>query len=173
MTCPTPDAAPSRKRGTGSPCAFREPAAAAPQGPSRGTRAAPWQLLGYLLLDTSDRYRLDTLGLYLTRSGTLATWPLDEYLALLGARRRDVPAFRAALAELLAGCPADHIPFGAGDEDRARRLLERLTPVIPPGHCLVCAQPLPDSTRLREYCSRWCGMRVPTLRRYGWLPRRL
>jgi hypothetical protein len=36
------------------------------------------------LLDTDAWYRVDTLGLYLTRSGTLAAWPVEEYLELLG-----------------------------------------------------------------------------------------
>ncbi|MFI9587829.1 hypothetical protein ACIHCQ_39900 [Streptomyces sp. NPDC052236] len=46
-----------------------------------------WQLLGYLLLYTRDRFRIDTLGLYFTRSGVLATWPVEEYVDLLGACR--------------------------------------------------------------------------------------
>jgi hypothetical protein len=76
-----------------------------------------WQLLGYLLLDTPDRYRIDTLGLYLTRSGVLATWPVEEYLDLLGACRRDLPVLRAVLAELLAGCMADVVPYDLEEED--------------------------------------------------------
>ncbi|WP_240677034.1 hypothetical protein [Actinacidiphila soli] len=141
--------------------------------PHQLSKRTAWQLLGYLLLDTSDRYRIDTLGLYLTRSGTLASWPVDDYLALLGARRRDLHTFRASFGELLSGCPADRIPFDTGQEDRAHRLLEQLAPVIPAGHCPVCAQPMPGSTRRpRVYCSRWCSVRVHTMRRYGWLPTR-
>ncbi|MEU1701816.1 hypothetical protein [Streptomyces pseudogriseolus] len=64
-------------------------------------QAEAWQLTGYLLLDTDDRYRIDTVGLYLSRSGTLASWPVEEYLYLLGACRREIPAFRAAFTELL------------------------------------------------------------------------
>ncbi|MFD7446619.1 hypothetical protein [Streptomyces sp. NPDC059909] len=128
-----------------------------------------WQLLGYLLLDTADQYRIDTLGLYLSRSGVLTNWSVEEYLDLLGTRRRELAAFRAAFAELLAGCTADVVAHGSEEEDRVCRLLERLAPVIPPGHCLVCAQPLPDSMH-RVYCSRWCSMRAPTLRQKGWLP---
>jgi len=131
-----------------------------------------WQLLGYLLLDTPDRYRIDTLGLYLSRSGVLATWPVDDYLDLLGTCRRDLTILRTVLAELLAGCPADVIPYGQEDEDRARRLLERLAPVIAPGHCLVCAQPLTGSARGPHYCSRWCSVRAQTLRKKGQLPTR-
>lgn len=41
--------------------------------PHRFPKASAWQLLGYLLLDTADRYRIDTVGFYLSRSGVLAT----------------------------------------------------------------------------------------------------
>ncbi|MFE6274095.1 hypothetical protein ACFVQ9_35500 [Streptomyces goshikiensis] len=124
------------------------------------------QLLGYLLLDTADRHRIDTLGLYLTRSGVLATWPVEEYLRLLGTCRRDLPALRAVFAELLDGCRADAIPYGQEEEDRVHELLERLAPVVEAGHCPVCAQPLPAAARYpRTYCSRWCSGRAGTLRR--------
>ncbi|WP_316784319.1 hypothetical protein [Streptomyces sasae] len=57
-----------------------------------------WQLAGYLLLDTVDRYRIDTVGLYLTRTGVLASWPVDDFLALLGACRRDITELRGVFA---------------------------------------------------------------------------
>lgn len=130
-----------------------------------------WQLLGYLLLDTHDRYRIDTLGLYLTRSAALVSWPVADYLSLLGARRRSLTEFREVLAELLAGCEADRIPFTRNEENHIRLLLQRVASVIPPGHCLVCAQPLRDSKRRpRKYCSQWCTVRASTLRNHGWLP---
>lgn len=108
--------------------------------PGHLAKHTAWQLLGYLLLDTPDHYRIDTLGLYLTRSGVLANWPVDEYLDLLRTCRRDLPTLRALLAELLESCPADVVPHGPEDEGRTRRLLQRLAPAIAPGHCLVCAQ---------------------------------
>ncbi|QQM38049.1 hypothetical protein [Streptomyces liliifuscus] len=38
-----------------------------------------------------------------------------------------------------------------------------------PGGCLVCIQPLPESTRrLRKFCTAWCG-RAQVLRRHGLL----
>ncbi|MFI0742654.1 hypothetical protein ACH4PU_31925 [Streptomyces sp. NPDC021100] len=130
------------------------------------------QLIGYLLLDTADRYRIDTLGLYLTRSGVLASWPVEEYLDLLGACRREIPAFRAAFTELLEGCTADVEPYEREEEDRVRELLlQRLAPVAGPGHCLVCTQPCPASGRRpREVCSPWCRGRVKVLRNRGLLP---
>ena len=134
------------------------------------TKRTAWQLLGYLLLDTTDRYRIDSLGLYLTRSGVLATWPVEEYLDLLGTCRRDVGTLRAVMAELLASCPADLDPQNQEDEDRVRRLLQRLAPTVAPGHCPVCAQSLPQATRRpRIFCSRWCGIRAQTLRKKGHL----
>ncbi|GGY11884.1 hypothetical protein GCM10010510_67250 [Streptomyces anandii JCM 4720] len=73
-------------------------------------QAEAWQLSGYLLLDTDDRYRVDTVALYLSRSGTLATWPVEEYLELLGACRRDALAFRtaSALAFICTGAVCRH-----------------------------------------------------------------
>ncbi|PIM72691.1 hypothetical protein CTU88_11265 [Streptomyces sp. JV178] len=142
---------------------------------SRHTRtlrqAEAWQLAGYLLLDTADQYRIDTVGLYLTRSGTLASWPVEEYLELLGACRRDLTVFRDAFTELLEGCTADAEAFEQKEEDQVRRLLRRLAPVADPGHCLVCMQRCPDSgRRTREFCSPWCRSRAQTLRNRGLLP---
>ncbi|GHE78751.1 hypothetical protein GCM10018785_53610 [Streptomyces longispororuber] len=129
------------------------------------------QLIGYLLLDTADRYRIDTLGLYLTRSGVLASWPAEEYLDLLGTCRRDLTELRTVVTELLAGCQADAIPYSQEEEQQARELLERLAPVIAAGHCATCAQPLPSSTgRPRKFCNPRCRAREQTLRRKGLLP---
>ncbi|SBT94938.1 hypothetical protein GA0115233_11103 [Streptomyces sp. DI166] len=134
-------------------------------------QAEAWQLTGYLLLDTDDRYRVDTVGLYLSRSGTLASWPVEEYLELLGACRRDVLAFRTAFTELLEGCTADVEPYDQEEEDRVRKLLQRLAPVADQGHCLVCTQPCPTSGRRpREFCSSWCRGRAQFLRNRGLLP---
>lgn len=133
-------------------------------------QAEAWQLIGYLLLDTTDQYRIDTVGLYLSRSGTLASWPVEEYLELLGACRRDLAVFRNAFTELLEGCTADAEPYEQEEEDRVRRLLRRLAPVADPGHCLVCTQRCPDSDRRpREFCSTWCRGRAQTLRNKGLL----
>lgn len=135
------------------------------------SQAEAWQLTGYLLLDTDDRYRIDTLGLYLSRSGTPASWPVEEYLDLLGACRRRIPAFRAAFTELLEGCTADVEPYEQEEEDRVRELLKRLAPVAAPGQCLVCTQPCPASGRRpRSFCSSWCRGRVKFLRNRGLLP---
>ncbi|MFI2673209.1 hypothetical protein ACH5AU_27275 [Streptomyces albidoflavus] len=138
--------------------------------PHHLAKSTAWQLLGYLLLDTDDRYRIDSLGLYLTRSGTLVSWQVEEYLDLLGTCRRDLPTLRTVFAELLKNCTADAIPIHHQEERRARLLLERLAPVIAPGHCLVCTQPLPART-IRECCSPWCSSRRETLRKNGLLTR--
>ncbi|MFI0447467.1 hypothetical protein [Actinomadura sp. 6N118] len=100
------------------------------------------QLLGYVLMDFVDRYKIDTLGVYLSRAGALITWPLEDYLALLGARRRNLTELRAVFAKLLAylGCRAADDPL-PDQLDGVRQLLAGLAPVIPAGCCRVCAQP--------------------------------
>ncbi|MEV3926955.1 hypothetical protein [Actinomadura coerulea] len=132
------------------------------------------QLLGYVLLDLSDTYRIDSVGVYLTRAGGLVTWPLQEYLDLLGARRRDLPVLRAAFAQLLTypGCRADDDPL-PDELDGVERLLAEVASTIADGCCRVCAQPLTrpmvSPRRPRLYCSTFCSQRAHTLRRHGWL----
>jgi hypothetical protein len=52
------------------------------------------QLLGYLLLDYPDTYRIDTLGVYAARYAYLATWPVAELLAALAGGPVDVAEVR-------------------------------------------------------------------------------
>ncbi|UKD50713.1 hypothetical protein L3Q65_00165 (plasmid) [Amycolatopsis sp. FU40] len=48
-----------------------------------------WQLLGYAWLDTGDRWRIRSAGLYLARHGVLVTWDVDELAdRLLGGTGR-------------------------------------------------------------------------------------
>ncbi|MDT0482617.1 hypothetical protein [Streptomyces doebereineriae] len=108
------------------------------------------------------------------RSGVLASWPVDDFLALLGACRRDLAELRGVFGELLAGCRgrADAGYFGTEEEtERVQQLLERLSPVAGPGCCPVCIQALPESTgRPRKFCTTWCRDRDKVLRRRGLLP---
>ncbi|MFE7563451.1 hypothetical protein ACFU74_27650, partial [Kitasatospora sp. NPDC057500] len=141
--------------------------------PHRFEKATAWQILGYLLLDTTDHHRIDTVGLYLTRTATLATWPVEDYLALLGVRCRDLTRLRATFAGLLTGCPADQEPLEPDEQRRVQRLLDRLATPIPLSHCLACAQtvpPLVSVGRARRYCTTWCTRRARGLRQRGWLP---
>ncbi|WP_040479560.1 hypothetical protein [Longispora albida] len=72
-----------------------------------GTRAASLgrddldQLLGYTLMDYTDRYRLHSVGVYATRFGHLAVWPLDTFLAGLAGRPVDLAVARASFARVL------------------------------------------------------------------------
>jgi hypothetical protein len=74
---------------------------------SDGTRAAALartdldQLLGYALMDYSDRYGLHTVGVYATRFGYLAAWPLAELSERMGGRRIDMATLRAEFAGVL------------------------------------------------------------------------
>ncbi len=42
-----------------------------------------YQLLGYVLLDYSDRYLLNSAGFYFVRQGVMARWPLTDLLETL------------------------------------------------------------------------------------------
>ncbi|MFC1414151.1 hypothetical protein ACEZCY_33885 [Streptacidiphilus sp. N1-12] len=129
------------------------------------------QLLGYVLLDYSDHYRIDMVGLYLTRAGALVAWPLEDYLALLGARRRDLVELRSLFNRLVAHPDwlADEDPL-PHQGDGVDRFLAQLAAVAPNDCCLVCTQPLGQRTRRsRLYCSPFCSRRAPTLRKHGWL----
>ncbi|MEO3810784.1 hypothetical protein ABGB17_17430 [Sphaerisporangium sp. B11E5] len=132
------------------------------------------QLLGYTLMDFNDRYRIDRVAVYMTRVGLLAPWTVEDYLALLGARRRNLTELRAAFEMLLSyrGCRADRDPLPA-ELPGVEALLADLAPVIPEGCCRVCAQrlihPMITATRPRLYCSPFCGSRSSSLRYHGWL----
>ncbi len=57
-----------------------------------------YQLIGYALLDYDDRYRIERVGIYLSRFGHLITWTVADYLGLLGCQR--------PIAELRERCAA-------------------------------------------------------------------
>ncbi|GAA4980571.1 hypothetical protein [Kitasatospora paranensis] len=59
------------------------------------------QLAGYLLLDYDDVYRIERLGWYQARTGSLTTWDTAEFLALLGSRD-PLPRLRGRLRAALA-----------------------------------------------------------------------
>jgi hypothetical protein len=67
--------------------------------PSRLGKQELFQLLGYALLDYDDEYGIRRLGFYLSRFGRLVTWPVEEYLALLGC-----PRTLAELRKMCADC---------------------------------------------------------------------
>jgi hypothetical protein len=70
--------------------------------PSRLGKKKFYQLLGYALLDYDDEYGIRQLGFYLSRFGRLVTWPVEEYLALLGCTR-PLGDLRRAFTDALAG----------------------------------------------------------------------
>ena len=74
---------------------------------SDGTRRAGldgptlYQMIGYALLDFSDQFALDTVGLYSARYGHLALWPLHELLSELAGRSVDLATERRVLRTVL------------------------------------------------------------------------
>ena len=60
------------------------------------------QLLGYVLLDSSDEFEIDEVGVYNARYAHVAIWPLRGLLDELAGRAVDLAAERAAFRALLA-----------------------------------------------------------------------
>ncbi|MER5454626.1 hypothetical protein ABT008_07580 [Micromonospora sp. NPDC002389] len=74
---------------------------------SDGTRAAALsradldQLLGYVLLDYSDGFRLDAVAIYAVRFGHFQTWPLRELCTRMAGHPVDLALLRKQFAVLL------------------------------------------------------------------------
>lgn len=61
-----------------------------------------WQILGYTLLDYSDRFRINGVGLYMSRKGIFFRWDLDEALqGLRRGERQPIDELRRRFRELL------------------------------------------------------------------------
>jgi len=73
----------------------------------RGVRAASLkmesvrQVLGYVLHDYDDVYRIDEIGVYQARYGTLTRWPLQALLDRLAGRSVDLATERRLWQQLL------------------------------------------------------------------------
>ncbi|OYN96240.1 hypothetical protein CGZ96_13320 [Enemella evansiae] len=60
-----------------------------------------YQLLGYLLFDRDDAYRITDLAIYSARYGALIGWPVVEALQTLAGEPVDLPEVRAEVWSLL------------------------------------------------------------------------
>ena len=61
-----------------------------------------WQLLGYVLLDYTDAYGINGIGLYLARQGRLIKWDMDEVMHGLGSENSpNVRELRTQFMELM------------------------------------------------------------------------
>lgn len=61
-----------------------------------------WQVLGYLLADTTDRYRIRGVGWYFARHGYLWHLPVEDFLARLRGAEVDLAVARAEFADVLS-----------------------------------------------------------------------
>ena len=61
-----------------------------------------YQLLGYVLLDYSDRFELSMVGFYMARQGKFMEWPIDNLLETLSAKHnRSLADLRGEFHHLL------------------------------------------------------------------------
>ncbi|MGH7641639.1 MAG: hypothetical protein ACRENX_01245 [Candidatus Dormibacteria bacterium] len=63
----------------------------------------PYQLLGYALADTDDRYGIRGVGFYYSRRPTLVQWSLQEYCDSLAGKPTDIEATRRDFHALVGG----------------------------------------------------------------------
>ncbi|CAM2906878.1 hypothetical protein [Skermania piniformis] len=66
-------------------------------------RADLYQLIGYALFDSTDRYGIHEIGLYSARYGYFPRWPICDVLAELAGGPVDLAGERRAVARLLGG----------------------------------------------------------------------
>lgn len=60
-----------------------------------------YQLLAYALLDYSNQYNIDRLGIFSARYGTLTEWPLERVISLMSGRKFDFPAARQEVWDIM------------------------------------------------------------------------
>ena len=65
-------------------------------------RRTAYQLVGYLLLDYENQYRINSLGFYLSRIPALIVWPVDEAIAIMSNGHETVSSLRNGLKVFLA-----------------------------------------------------------------------
>lgn len=67
-----------------------------------------WQLLGYLLADTTDRQRIHAVGWYFSRHGYLWRLPVEELLSRLHGGSLDLARAREQFADVLLASRLPH-----------------------------------------------------------------
>jgi hypothetical protein len=60
-----------------------------------------YQLLGYALLDYSNQYNIDRLGIFSARYGTLTEWPLERVMSLMSGRKFDFATARQEVWDMM------------------------------------------------------------------------
>jgi hypothetical protein len=68
-------------------------------------RQTLYELLGYLLLDYENAYRIEALGVYSARYAHLAIWPLAELLSVLAGGPVDLAQARAEFRQVVLTTP--------------------------------------------------------------------
>jgi hypothetical protein len=60
-----------------------------------------YQLIGYVLLDYSDEFGIDAVGVYLSRQAILVCWPLEEILSTVATGPANLPRLRRDFQTML------------------------------------------------------------------------
>lgn len=82
-----------------------------------------WQLLGYVLADLDDLYKIEAVGFYYARQGIVLRWPLGAFLEVLAGGPVALDKTRAEFADVLETVEAARAERVAALRDRLSRRL--------------------------------------------------
>jgi hypothetical protein len=84
-------------------------------------RQTVYELLGYLLLDYENAYRIEALGVYSARYAHLAIWPLAELLDVLAGGPVDLAQERGKFRQVVLATPNPRRDLRASKQMRRRK----------------------------------------------------
>jgi hypothetical protein len=123
-------------------------------------KLALYQLLGYLLFDFPDEYRIDEIGLYAARYGQFTTWTVSHLLGELSAEPVALSDLRHQCAQVVRGSrfvPALPVTGRPDASPSRRRLIGR--PALVLDEFLSIDDPEPDIDTVQYGGQCKCGAR--------------
>jgi len=81
-----------------------------------------WQLLGYVLLDFHDRYRIDEVAVYMARQAMLLRWPLLSFMQEMAGGPVDLAAARRDFEDVVREAKLGLDPWDLLESGRMVRL---------------------------------------------------
>lgn len=81
-----------------------------------------WQMLGYVLLDLDDRFRIDKVAVYMARQAMFLRWPLRTFMQEMASAPVDLAAVRRDFEDVLREAKLGLDPWDLVESGRMVRL---------------------------------------------------